>query len=162
MGAPDAPSVFSSTREKRYLRTFYRRIEFVAHDFLTDQPVVSDAYFLRVVLHSWPDEYCVKILRQLVPAVRNNTRIVVNDSVVSEPGTLPLLGMRNIYRFPSWGSAYGMLMMTLCNARKREEDNWTQLLRDTDASVWKKEDSRPRLKTGSSKGRESWIEWGEG
>lgn len=133
--------------------------------------MVSDAYFLRVVLHSWPDEYCVKILRRLVPSVRNNTRIVVNGSVVPELGTLPLLGMRNIwriqghvkkkyqlrrwiYRFHSWGSAYGMRMMTLCNARKREEDNWIQLLRDTDASVWKKVDSRPRLKTGSSKGRE--------
>lgn len=60
--------------------------------------MVADAYFLRVVFHSWPDEYCVKILRRLVPALRNNTGIVVNDSVVSEPGTLPLLGVRDIWR----------------------------------------------------------------
>lgn len=54
-----------------------------------------------------------------------------------------------------------MLMMTLCIARKREDVDWIQLLRDTDAKIWKKEDDRPRLKTGSSEGREFWTDCGE-
>lgn len=96
----DLPEVLLGAQEKVPAH-IAPRIEFVAHDFFTDQPAVADVYFLRAVLHNWPDEYCVKILQRLVPALRHGARIVINDSLVPEPGTLPLLAERNIRYVPS-------------------------------------------------------------
>lgn len=49
----------------------------MATDFLeTEQPVKdADVYFMRAVLHNWPDEYCVRILRNLLPGgtIRHET-----------------------------------------------------------------------------------------
>lgn len=135
----DLPQVLLGAREKVPPHVA-QRIEFVAHDFFTDQPVVADAYFLRAVLHNWPDGYCVKILRRLVPALRNGTRIVINDSLVPKPGTLPLLAERNI-------RAYDMLMMTLFNAREREIDDWVQLFREADARFRFVDAKRPEVGT---------------
>lgn len=91
----DLPEVLQGAREKVPTH-ITPRIEFVAHDFFMDQPTVADVYLLRAILHNWPDEYCVEILRRLVPALKNGARIVINDSIVPEPGTLPLLAEKNI------------------------------------------------------------------
>ena len=72
------------------------RITFMEHDFFTDQPVEGDVYLLRAIFHNWPDAYCLKILQKLVPALRNGAKLVINDSLVPEPGTLSLLAERNI------------------------------------------------------------------
>ncbi|KAM0797379.1 O-methyltransferase [Usnea florida] len=102
------------------------RIKFMTHDFFTDQPVVADIYLLRAIFHNWPDTYCIKILQKLIPALKRGAKIVINDSLVPGPGTLPLLAEKNI-------RAYDMLMMTLFNARERERADWIQLLRDADS-----------------------------
>ncbi|CAG8957850.1 hypothetical protein HYFRA_00000190 [Hymenoscyphus fraxineus] len=101
------------------------RINFMAHDFFTDQPVIADAYLLRAIFHNWPDHYCVKILRKLIPALRNGVKIVINDGLVPEPGTLDLFAERNI-------RAYDMLMMTLFNSREREKADWIELFKEAD------------------------------
>lgn len=62
------------------------RIEFMAHDFFTEQPVKgADVYLIRWCLHNWSDKYAIKILRALVPALKKGARIVVNDGVLPEP-----------------------------------------------------------------------------
>lgn len=63
------------------------RVQFMAHDFLTPQPVKNaDVYYLRWILHNWPDKYCIIILRNLIPALKPGARIVVNDNVLPTPG----------------------------------------------------------------------------
>lgn len=58
-------------------------------DFFESQPVQGAAvYFLRKVLHDWPDEYAIKILQQLIPALEPGSRIVINDHCVPPSGTL--------------------------------------------------------------------------
>lgn len=65
------------------------RVKFMAHDFFTEQPVKgADVYFLRWILHDWSDKYCLKILRSLVPALKNGARIIVGDMLVPKPGAL--------------------------------------------------------------------------
>lgn len=55
-------------------------VTFQDHDFFKPQPVKdADAYFLRMILHDWPDEFCLDILRNLVPALKRGTRIIIND-----------------------------------------------------------------------------------
>lgn len=67
------------------------RIEFVAHDFFTEQPVDRDVdvFLLRWILHDWSDDYCVKILKALVPALsRKEQRVLIYEFVLPEiPGT---------------------------------------------------------------------------
>lgn len=65
------------------------RVRFMVHDFLTTQPVPAAVYFFRMIFHNWPDKYCVKILRALVPVLQPGARVVVNDAVIAEPCTLP-------------------------------------------------------------------------
>ena len=66
------------------------RIEFMESDFLVEQPVHgADVYFMRAVLHNWVDDYCLKILRSLIPALKRDARVVINDAIMWEPWTLP-------------------------------------------------------------------------
>ena len=68
------------------------RVKFMPHDFFTEQPVAgADVYLLRWIFHNWPDTYCIKILQKLIPALKPGAKILINDSLVPEPGTLPLL-----------------------------------------------------------------------
>lgn len=68
------------------------RIEFVSHDMFEEQPVKNaDVYLLRYVLHDWGDKYCIYIIRNLIPALKNGAKIVIQDHVLPEPGTMGLL-----------------------------------------------------------------------
>jgi hypothetical protein len=65
------------------------RVLGMKHDFLTLQPVEgADIYLLRWILHDWSDKYCIKILQNLIPALRKGTKIVINDICIPEPGQL--------------------------------------------------------------------------
>ena len=63
----------------------------MAHDFLNEQPVEDvDVYLLRWIFHKWSDEDCVRILRNLIPALKKGARVVINDNYLHEPGVLGL------------------------------------------------------------------------
>ena len=65
------------------------RVKFMAHDFFTKQTVQAQVYYIRWCLHNWSDKYAIKILRCLVPTLKDGTRIVVHDSCVPEPENMP-------------------------------------------------------------------------
>jgi hypothetical protein len=68
------------------------RVSFVSHDMFTKQPVPdANVYLLRFVLHDWPDKYCIKVLKQLVPALKRGAKVVIQDHLLPDPGTLGLL-----------------------------------------------------------------------
>ena len=65
------------------------RIRFMAHDFLSEQPIKNaDVYLFRWIFHNWSDMYCIRILRNLIPALKGGAIILINDNVLPEPGTL--------------------------------------------------------------------------
>lgn len=41
------------------------------------------------IFHNWPDKYCIKILRSLIPVLGPGAKIMINDSVMPGLGTLP-------------------------------------------------------------------------
>ena len=65
------------------------RIKFMEHDFFTEQPVSADVYLFRIVFHNWSDANVIKILKSTIPAMRPGARIVLNDYLIPELGTLP-------------------------------------------------------------------------
>lgn len=62
---------------------------FVAgHDFFAEQPIKNaDVFFMKFILHDWPDEYALNILRKLREAATPETRLFVLDKVI--PYTCP-------------------------------------------------------------------------
>lgn len=66
------------------------RFEFVAHDFFTEQTVSADIYLFRWILHTWSDKYAIKILRNLVRALKFGARVVVVELCLPEPGASSL------------------------------------------------------------------------
>ena len=63
------------------------------HDFFEPEPSKLSSrgnlvFYLRLILHDWPDKYCIKILQNLVPALKNGSIILINDSVLPTMGTV--------------------------------------------------------------------------
>lgn len=81
----DLPEVIANANVKAGLD-----VKFLAHNFFEEQPVKgADVYYYRWTLHNWPDQYCIKALRALVPALKPGSRILIIDAVMPPPGTLP-------------------------------------------------------------------------
>lgn len=61
------------------------RVEFVAHDFFTEQTLESpDVYLFRWIMHNWSDPYCIKMLRNLYPTMRDGSRILIYEYVIED------------------------------------------------------------------------------
>lgn len=60
------------------------RVKFVPHNFFDLQPVVgAEVYILRHICHDWSTENSVKIIRQIVPAMKPGSKILLVEIVVS-------------------------------------------------------------------------------
>ncbi|KAK7992034.1 O-methyltransferase [Apiospora saccharicola] len=94
------------------------RIELQAHDFFSPQPVRgARAYFMRSVMHDWPDAQCRKILAQLKDAMEPGySRILISDCVVSDEKA-------------AWQHvSLDMFMMNQVSSRERTEREWRALI----------------------------------
>jgi 6-hydroxytryprostatin B O-methyltransferase len=94
------------------------RITFEVHDMFTPQTH-------RHILHDWPDDWAVKILKNLVPALKPSSRIIISDSVIPPPDQLHGLHERFVRYLD-------LQMMVLHNARERTEGDFAELLRRAD------------------------------
>ena len=84
----DLPSVVEEGRS-RLPRHLSNKVHFMAHDFFAVQPVkAADVYFFRWIFHDWSDKYCVRLLRALVPALKDGARIIISDFTMPSPGQL--------------------------------------------------------------------------
>lgn len=89
----DVPDVVEAARK---LRSVPDAVQFVPHDFFTEQTIEADVYLFRWVLHDWSDKYVVKILRNLIPKLRTGTKVVINDSCMPPLGSIPNLMERRV------------------------------------------------------------------
>ncbi|KAK3181516.1 hypothetical protein K4F52_007226 [Lecanicillium sp. MT-2017a] len=106
------------------------RVTFVAHDFFKPQTVQPDVFLIKLILHDWPDEECVKILKGLVPAMRPGSRVFFLDYVgrqESEDGQPPMpLSIQQM------GTATDLRMMALFNAEERPAEAWRAIFKAAD------------------------------
>lgn len=100
------------------------RVELMPYDFFESQDTTKlqnvDAVLMRYIFHNWSDEYCVRILRNLRAVLKKGARIVVQDHLLPEPGSLGLL-KENVIR------SMDMTMLALFNSQERDEDDWRRL-----------------------------------
>ncbi|CAI7669482.1 unnamed protein product [Penicillium manginii] len=78
----DLPAVIQQAQTMN----LHQSIETMEHDFFTEQPVKgARAYYMHSVLHDWPDEKCVEILKNIVPAMKPGySKILINENVIPE------------------------------------------------------------------------------
>lgn len=62
-------------------------IEVQSHDFFQKQPVQhARVYFLRTVLHDWPDKQATQILRNLRDAMSRESILLISETMLPESG----------------------------------------------------------------------------
>ena len=107
------------------------RIAFHAHDFFNPQPVVADVYFMKAVLHDWPDKYAIKVLRALLPALRHGARVILCENCLppkyNEKGdkVMPLPVERMM-------TSLDLQMLVALNSKERTVHEWKNLLMQAD------------------------------
>ncbi|KAH7384627.1 putative Sterigmatocystin 8-O-methyltransferase [Pyrenochaeta sp. MPI-SDFR-AT-0127] len=102
------------------------RVRFMAHDLFATQPVHgADVYYLRWILHNWSDKYCILILRALVPALQPGTRVIIQETLMPEPGTVALWKEKNL-------RATDLNMAAAFNAKERTVAEFKSLLAKCD------------------------------
>lgn len=81
----ELPQVVAESREEVGLD-----VKFMTHDLFEEQPVQgADVYLYRWTLHNWPDKYCIRALKALIPALKPGSRVLIMDFVMPPPGVLP-------------------------------------------------------------------------
>ncbi|KAL4899428.1 S-adenosyl-L-methionine-dependent methyltransferase [Aspergillus multicolor] len=104
-------------------------IETMGHDFFTPQPVKgAKAYYLRLVIHDWPDRDALLILRQIRDAMDDDSVLLLNESLVAEEG---------VSLYDAW---MDMTMLALFSALNRTEAHFTALLEEAGfqlVKVWR-------------------------
>ncbi|TGO09619.1 hypothetical protein BTUL_0159g00040 [Botrytis tulipae] len=92
-------------------------VETIVHNFFEPQ-VIKDAkfYYLRNILHDWPDDKAVIILKNLIPALGPESRILIDDMVLPN---------ENVH----WQAAQlDLTMMSALDSKERTEEQWRSLI----------------------------------
>ncbi|KAI3009319.1 hypothetical protein CBS147346_2210 [Aspergillus niger] len=97
------------------------RVSFQAHDFFAPQTVAGDVYLLRHVCHNWSDENAARILRNLVPAMKSSSRILLVEVVTVRPGVVNRVQekyMRNV----------DVTLLQMLNTQERSREDWESVV----------------------------------
>ncbi|KAJ8588308.1 S-adenosyl-L-methionine-dependent methyltransferase [Rhizopogon salebrosus TDB-379] len=115
------------------------RVEFLAFNFLEEVPIAGkDVYYLRMIIHDWPDAEATTILRNIRKVMGPNSRVLIHESVlfhtVQEPGVqIDGLSIAPKPMLPNFGAgthrAYhqDLGMWCLFNAKERTLDEFKTL-----------------------------------
>ncbi|CAN9171759.1 unnamed protein product [Alternaria sp. RS040] len=80
----DRPEVVRMA-EEQLPAAFRSRISFRAHDFFHKQPIRgAQIYFIRKILHDWPDYLAIKIIQNIIPALADGSYIVICDRILPD------------------------------------------------------------------------------
>ncbi|KAJ3769844.1 S-adenosyl-L-methionine-dependent methyltransferase [Lentinula raphanica] len=130
------------------------KVQFQAHNFFEPQPIKNAAiYFLRLIVHDWPDQDAIKILINLRSAAGVDSKLVLfemlakhvaeeDTTIVNSDGSgapYPLL--------PNYGIAgagffttLDLALLTMYNGKERTYAEYTELGRQ---SGWELQEVRP-------------------
>ncbi|KJZ73304.1 hypothetical protein HIM_07308 [Hirsutella minnesotensis 3608] len=95
-----------------------KTITAMAYDFHDLQPVkAARAYYLRYILHDWPDHVCESILSRVKEAMKPGySRLLINEHVIPPTGS----------RWEATG--LDMVMLAVFSSKERTLHNWRDLL----------------------------------
>ncbi|CAG9994534.1 unnamed protein product [Clonostachys byssicola] len=127
----DLPSVIQEATDSKLLPS---AIQAVPHDFFQPMPEEykgARAYFMRLILHDWPDSQCQTILDNLRDAmVKGHSKVIINEAVLNDVGA------------PWQQTSLDWTMMGMLVSRERTESQWRELLAKSGlkiTGIWSKE-----------------------
>ena len=88
-----------------------------------DHRIGSKFYYLRAVLHDWPDEKCQLILSNIITAMDENSAILIDEMVLPD---------RNVNFY---ATQIDLTMMTALASMERTYSQWTALLESVDLKI---------------------------
>jgi len=119
--APNARGILFDRAEVIADATGDDRVELVAGDFFESVPQGADVYALKSILHDWPDEKCVEILKVIHRDSAPGARVVIVEMLLTnEPGPANLMDLN---------------MLVMVDGRERSGDEYASLLREAGFEV---------------------------
>ena len=92
-------------------------IEAMKHDFFTPQPVKdAKAYYLRTVLHNWPDKQVHEILNNIKVSMDKDSILLINENVLAESNV------------PLYPAMLDLSMMAMFSSLDRTPSQFKELL----------------------------------
>jgi len=88
----DKPSLAEQATKVITKRGLNSHVEFFQHDLFKPQPDKArgaSIYFLRNVVHNWPESFAKRILKNVVDVMDAESKMLICDPVVPEPGQAP-------------------------------------------------------------------------
>ena len=114
-------------------------IEAMKHDFFAPQPVKdAKAYYLRTVLHDWPDKQAREILENIKAAMNKDSILLINETVLPESNV------------PLYPAMLDLSMMALFSSLDRTRTQFEELLDSTGFKLleaWAPKDMVPGSET---------------
>jgi hypothetical protein len=80
----DAPHVVQGAKNGP-LKPMTERCSFMSGDMFSSIPAGADAYIMKHIIHDWPDDLCIKILKACRKNVSAGGKLLVVDNVI-QPG----------------------------------------------------------------------------
>ena len=118
-----------------------QRFQFQAGSFFQSVPTGGDVYILKYILHDWKDEDCVRILRNVVEAMRRTKQTDASKSPC-------LLVIEKVYDFPPRTpevAEFDMTMFSLFAAKERSTAEFRQLFSASGLEMTEKWDTATDL-----------------
>ncbi|KAI1420943.1 S-adenosyl-L-methionine-dependent methyltransferase [Xylaria sp. FL1777] len=102
------------------------RLHFASYNFLAQtMPLEADAYLFRHIFHDWSDQYAVKILKNLAPALRAGTRVWISEVVLAELSPTNHLGDQR-------QRGADIMMKIGFNGKERSRRGWESIFAEAD------------------------------
>jgi O-methyltransferase domain len=111
----DRPNIVDDAATQIARNGLTERTEVIGGDFFRSVPA-ADLYLLKFILHDWPDDQCVTILRRCREAMAPTGRIAIIELVLGELSD------------PGFGAVMDMNMLAASPGRERSLDEYDTLL----------------------------------
>ncbi|KAI4198435.1 MAG: hypothetical protein LQ350_005295 [Teloschistes chrysophthalmus] len=124
------------------------RLEFQVHNFFAKQTIkTADAILFRHVLHDWPDDRVVEILKNQVSALGRNSKIILNEVCLPKPGELTCYQERFLRSVSQimyllrglihliHKRGLDISMKNVFNGKERDEKDWASLILQVDSRL---------------------------
>jgi len=112
----DLPAVIEQTKAAITRRSLETRCKAETGDMFTSIPAGSDCCLLANILHDWPDEACIAILKNCSAAMNKETTLLIAEMIIPErPGF-------------SLSKLLDLEMMVMTGGRERTEPEYRALL----------------------------------
>ncbi|KAL7651438.1 hypothetical protein ACMYSQ_011156 [Aspergillus niger] len=123
----DLPEVIQDIKEP-----LAEGVEAVSYSMFDVQPVRgAKAYYMRTVLHDWPDKQALQALHRVREAMADDSVLLINENTIPETGA------------PRFNASVDLIMMNMFSSLERTDKQWLSLLERAGfkiVKVWRSDD----------------------